>query len=386
MLCVLGLAPALPQKPPAALTAAGAAVLNSSESDLTGAKANVATLACADCAAAVGAVRLYVQSHMDNHQGTEAEKLAYFKQKSVSEWSTDCAADVLADAATKTDCNYVFDKIITQDDLTAISLPNADICTDLTGYQCSASFSKEYVKFRATREHCHPASTTVELADGRFVRMDEVQVGDKVRGPSGFEPILGFLHADPKALGTYVRLTTGNKHAISIAPRHFVFINDKATDPSDAAINDLVDTPSGPEPITRIEIVDLRGAFHPFVKGGAYYADGVLASDFVAVGPSFVWELGRYYVELRYELGMPVIPIGTGFISNPQFLFDLLLAAGVPFEVNRDYLYPINLISLVLADLVNTLFEHPAALIGVGAMLTVVASLSLKRGPKAKGL
>ena len=46
---------------------------------------------------------------------------------------------------------------------------------------------------------CHPASATLDLDDGRAVRIDSVRVGDKVRGPSGYTTVLGFLHAEDRA-------------------------------------------------------------------------------------------------------------------------------------------------------------------------------------------
>ena len=156
LLLVLGLAQALPQNHPAALTAAGAAVLQSSEPGESGGanstvKLSTKTKICSDCSAAVTAVKTYLQNHIDNHASgsTEADNIAYFKQKSVSEWSTDCARDVLDDGATATDCNYIFSQILDQGDLTFMTVPNDEICTALTSYPCSPSSSDASVKFRA---------------------------------------------------------------------------------------------------------------------------------------------------------------------------------------------------------------------------------------------
>jgi hypothetical protein len=365
----VGLTQAVPQPPGAAvLSAHGAtAVLNSSEPHLS---SDVTQQICNDCAAAVAAVKTYVNSHIDTHGGTEEEKLAYLKQKGVSEWASDCAADVLADQATETDCNDIFTLIISQGDLSVLTMPNDETCTILTHYACTAN--KTFLNFREKNaKRCHPASTTLELAGGRFARMDEVQVGDKVRGPSGFEPILGFLHADSKLVGTYIRLTTGNRRAISISPLHLLFINGKATDPSDAAINDLVDTPSGPEPITRIEKVYQQGAFHPFVKGGAYYADGILASDNYGLVPKAVWSLGRAYVEARHWLGVPVIPVGKGFFPNHAWAADSIGHAGMPLWAQKTLLFPLNVASSILTELANVAAERFPVWLGTAAAIAV---------------
>ena len=64
---------------------------------------------------------------------------------------------------------------------------------------------------------------------------------------------------------------------MAISPLHHAFVNGVETDPSFIKLGDLLHTPHGLEPVTRIETRKERWAYHPMVKGGSYYVDGILA-------------------------------------------------------------------------------------------------------------
>jgi len=100
--------------------------------------------------------------------------------------------------------------------------------------------------------------------------------------------------------------------SMAISPLHHVFVNGIETDPSHVKLGDLLRTPHGLEPVTRIDSIEARGAYHVFVKGGSYYVDSILASDYFGLVPHMAWPLVRAYVEARYRIGVPVIPIGRG--------------------------------------------------------------------------
>ena len=70
-----------------------------------------------------------------------------------------------------------------------------------------------------------------------------------------------------------------------------------------------------------------RGAYHIITRGGAYYVDGVLASDYGGVGvlvPRPLAELARLYAVARYELGVPGVPYGQERLVSSKWLSDLL--------------------------------------------------------------
>ena len=122
---------------------------------------------------------------------------------------------------------------------------------------------------------------------------------------------------------------------MAISPLHHAFVNGTEIDPSFIKLGDLLHTPHGLEPVTRIETLEARGAYHPFVKGGNYFVDGILASDYYGLVPKAVWSLGRAYVEARFWLGIPVIPVGKGDFPDHAWAAGSLGRAGVPLWAQK---------------------------------------------------
>ena len=67
---------------------------------------------------------------------------------------------------------------------------------------------------------------------------------------------------------TYLRFATKTA-SMAISPLHHGFVNGTETDPSHVKLGDLLRTPHGLEPVTRIDSIEARGAYHVFVKGGS---------------------------------------------------------------------------------------------------------------------
>ena len=143
---------------------------------------------------------------------------------------------------------------------------------------------------------CHPAGSYLTLEDGQSIAIERAAVGTLVKTDTGFQPILGFLHADEDLVGSYLRFTTKSA-SMAISPGHHTFINGTETDPSFIKLGDLLHTPHGLEPVTRIDTLEARGAYHPMVKGGSYYVDSILASDYDGGVSRSIWPLVRAYVE-----------------------------------------------------------------------------------------
>lgn len=196
---------------------------------------------------------------------------------------------------------------------------------------------------------CHPSHSTLELLDGRHVRMDEASVGQLIRTPRGYEPIVGFLHAEATT-AHYLRFTTAST-ALSISKHHFMLVNGIETDSEEVVLGDMLSTPMGPLPVLRIEQLKEFGAYHIIVPGGTYYVDGLLTTDYFYAMPMLAWKFVlRPYVTLRYLVSMPIIPAGKSFIS-PLWLVDLLMAAGVP-NVLMQMLSPLIFVAGFLTELV----------------------------------
>ena len=224
---------------------------------------------------------------------------------------------------------------------------------------------------------CHPAGSYLTLEDGKSIAIERAAVGTLIKTDTGFQPILGFLHDEEDTVGSYLRFTTPSA-SMATSPLHHAFVNGTEIDPSFIKLGDLLHTLHGLEPVTRIETLEVRGAYHPFVKGGSYYVDGILASDYYALVPKAVWLLGRAYVEARYWLGIPVIPVGKGFFPNHAWVADLIGRAGVPLWAQKTVLSPLTVASSILTELANVAAEHFPAWLGTAAAAIAVAKAGCK--------
>jgi len=211
----------------------------------------------------------------------------------------------------------------------------------------------DYDHWVASRScECHPAGSYLTLEDGKSIAIERAAVGTLVKTGTGFQPILGFLHEEADIMGLYLRFTTPSA-SMAISPLHHAFVNGVEIDPSFIKLGDLLHTPHGLEPVTRIETVEERGAYHPFVKGGSYYVDGILASDYYGLVPRTVWPLVRAYVEARYSLGTPIIPVGMGYFPDHAWAAHLLDRAGVPLWTQKNVLSPLTVTTGILTELAN---------------------------------
>ena len=228
---------------------------------------------------------------------------------------------------------------------------------------------------------CHPAGSHLTLEDGQSIAIDRAAVGTLVKTNTGFQPILGSLHADEDLVGSYLRFATKSA-SMTISPGHHTFINGTETDPSFIKLGDLLHTPHGLEP-TRIETVEARGAYHIYVKGGNYYVDGILASDYVplvlqrlsphgpfGLAPRAVTSLVHAYVEARYSLGIPLIPVGKGFFSS-KGIFRLHETSSVPS--------PLIVALTILIELANAAAAYALGLTSAATLAAAALAVATAR-------
>ena len=135
--------------------------------------------------------------------------------------------------------------------------------------------------------------------------------------------------------------------------------------------------------MTRVEKVERAGAYHVFVAGGAYYVDGVLASDYYALTPAAVWPLVRAYVAARSAIGVPIIPVGRGLFPNHAWAVDLLGLLGVPTVVQRTALFPLTIACGIGTELINAAAEvatskAPAIALGTAAVAVLATAAAHK--------
>ena len=235
---------------------------------------------------------------------------------------------------------------------------------------------------------CHPASATLRREDGTTVAIDQIQVGERIATPSGFETVVGLLHADPTKLETYHRITTA-KGALSMAihERHSLIVNGQVTSPEKVAVGDEVMTETGPQKVQSITIADERGAYHVQTPSGFYYVDGIVATTYVDFVPYPVWRLfADGYIYLRYLIGIPIVPEGEGVL--PIFaIFGVLDAMGVPHAVTTAA-WPFTVLCVMMSEIFNKIVATvtsggaAAALVPLGA--TAIATLKVAHAAKAR--
>lgn len=205
----------------------------------------------------------------------------------------------------------------------------------------------------AKRENrwCHPSHATVELATNQHVRLDELTIGERIRTPTGFEPVVGFLHAEPDVFASYHVFTTATGRKIVISDRHYLFVDGVAADPTTVKVGSMLSTPDGQQRVVTVGKEMHAGAYHLVTPSGAYYVDGVAASTYVAYVPHAVWRVaGDGYITLRYHLGLPVVPEGQAQLSL-FWLQDLFRAAGVDDDTISAYAWPVVALSAQLTEL-----------------------------------
>ena len=130
--------------------------------------------------------------------------------------------------------------------------------------------------------------------------------------------------------------------------------------------------------MTRIETLEARGAYHPFVKGGNYFVDGILASDYDGAVSRAVWLFVHAYVGARLWLGLPVIPSGKGIFPRHYWMSIMFVRAGVPLWAQQNVLTPLIVASSILTELINVAVEHLPAWLGTVAAVTAVAKVGRK--------
>jgi Hint module len=83
--------------------------------------------------------------------------------------------------------------------------------------------SKKFGSSGSKKKACFPASATVELSTGETKRMDELDVGDRVReGSSEFSPVFISTHKVDAVAKAFIQLHTASGHSVSATPGHYL--------------------------------------------------------------------------------------------------------------------------------------------------------------------
>ena len=136
---------------------------------------------------------------------------------------------------------------------------------------------------------CFPAHASVELEDGRHIRMTELQVGDKVRsGEDSFSEVYFFSHQLPKVMTTFVQITTHTTHKIEMSPKHFVVTSKNCNSKTEHMYAQDVEIgmcvlskEKHGMALSRViqkSLIRGEGLYNPFTMDGLIVVDGVQAS------------------------------------------------------------------------------------------------------------
>jgi Hint module len=139
------------------------------------------------------------------------------------------------------------------------------------------------------KSSCFPASATVELSTGETKRMDELDVGDRVRvGASEFSLVFMFTHKLNEVVNTFIQLHTASGHSVSATPGHYLYINGDLVPAGSIKVGDVMTTADG-EPTRVIQVSQVLGSglFNPQTVHGDIVVDGIMSSTYTtAVAPS----------------------------------------------------------------------------------------------------
>lgn len=125
---------------------------------------------------------------------------------------------------------------------------------------------------------CFPASSLVKLENGNVIRMEELQIGDRVEVATGqSSQVMLFTHANSVVLSPFVRLTTSSGKQISASGGHFLYCNGVLTRAQDVKVGDWL-TEEGNGTVSKVEWSRERGLFNPQTVSGDIVVNGVKAS------------------------------------------------------------------------------------------------------------
>ena len=153
---------------------------------------------------------------------------------------------------------------------------------------------------------CFPAASTI-LAEGRgLVRMDALEVGDRIMAASKdgtvlLEEVFFFSHRDKHTRGVFLLVTTESGEQITISPLHlipvktgdspsmFILIPARELRPGDTVFiaQTKPHTPSlGIAKVSSITMVVREGLYCPHTSSGSVFVDNVLSSCYTTVVPA----------------------------------------------------------------------------------------------------
>ena len=186
--------------------------------------------------------------------------------------------------------------------------------------------------------------------------MRDLRLGDRIRTPSGFEPVTGFLHYDPKSGLRYNRIST-QTYSIAISDGHRLPTHRGLVEAQEVRVGDWVQTIEGAREVSSVEQKWEAGMYHPMTPSGTYFADGVAATTSLDFLPHWAFHyILDNYATLRYAIGVPITQqtFWDGVFPT-LWVMDLFMYAGLSRPAAMRYTWPLYLAGGVLAEGANAL-------------------------------
>lgn len=181
---------------------------------------------------------------------------------------------------------------------------------------------------------CFPSGAKVQLENGSFARMDDLQVGDSVRvGQNEFSKVLLFTHANPDVRSRFVRITTAEGASVVLSPGHYLPMNGGLTAAQKVRVGDklsvLKDGREVQSMVTSTSAVSLTGLFNPQTATGKiavqWDRDAVMASTYTtAVHPVVAHMLLTPLRVLESVVGLTIPGLSRMFTDGSAFWTALL--------------------------------------------------------------
>ncbi len=148
-------------------------------------------------------------------------------------------------------------------------------------------------------EECFPGFCKMYTKEQGMVRMDCLQVGDRVltttkKGSLSFGNVFCFSHAEQHAVTSFLQITTFLGKTVTLSPNHLLPVNitDALRAAKDVSVGDhvFVCKESAEEALVRDEVVSVsmviaEGLYCPHTSSGCLVVDDVLVSCYTTVLP-----------------------------------------------------------------------------------------------------
>ena len=149
---------------------------------------------------------------------------------------------------------------------------------------------------------CFPGDAIVQIENVGRIRMEDLEIGDKVLTAKGYEPVYSFGHRYPEDTEEYLMIFS-ELSILDISKEHMVFVEGGAAVPAGMLQpGDKLQMHDGQlSEISHIKSVDKDGIYVPFTKSGTIVVNNVVASTFIAYQKSATLKIGSFDTGVSFQ-------------------------------------------------------------------------------------